>query len=110
MKECVWVRPEVVTQIEFLEWTGADHLRHTKFIALRDDTQPRRIGLICSIKAQWEADAKDSRPAAATLSMISPRTDNLGSWVVDNPRTDPGSISLVALHLFTESFVSKHVQ
>jgi hypothetical protein len=30
MKECVWVRPEVVARIEFLEWTGADHLRHTK--------------------------------------------------------------------------------
>jgi ATP-dependent DNA ligase len=24
MKKCVWVRPEVVAQIEFLEWTDAD--------------------------------------------------------------------------------------
>jgi ATP-dependent DNA ligase len=30
MKKCVWVRPEVVAQIEFLEWTDADHLRHWK--------------------------------------------------------------------------------
>jgi ATP-dependent DNA ligase len=37
MKECVWVRPEVVARIDFLEWTGADHLRHTKFVALRDE-------------------------------------------------------------------------
>ena len=37
MKECVWLRPEVVARIEFLEWTGANHLRHTKFIGLRDD-------------------------------------------------------------------------
>jgi ATP-dependent DNA ligase len=35
MKECVWVRPELVARIQFLEGTGADHLRHTKFIALR---------------------------------------------------------------------------
>jgi bifunctional non-homologous end joining protein LigD len=28
-KECVWVRPELVARIDFLEWTGADHLRHT---------------------------------------------------------------------------------
>jgi hypothetical protein len=27
MKECVWVRPEGLAQIQFLEWTGADHLR-----------------------------------------------------------------------------------
>ncbi len=43
MKECVWLRPEAVAQIEFLEWTGADHLRHTKFIALRDDKDPRKV-------------------------------------------------------------------
>ena len=24
MKECVWVRPEVVARIDFLEWTGAE--------------------------------------------------------------------------------------
>ncbi len=24
MKECVWVRPEVVAEIQFLEWTGAE--------------------------------------------------------------------------------------
>lgn len=28
MKGCIWLRPEAVTQIEFLEWTGADRLRH----------------------------------------------------------------------------------
>jgi ATP-dependent DNA ligase len=43
MKECVWVRPEMVAQIQFLEWTGADHLRHTKFMALRDDKDPKRV-------------------------------------------------------------------
>jgi ATP-dependent DNA ligase len=43
MKECVWLRPEVVAQIEFLEWTGADHLRHTKFVALRDDKDPSKV-------------------------------------------------------------------
>src|SRR3954447_7133564 len=37
MKECVWLKPVLVAQIEFLEWTGENHLRHTKFIALRDD-------------------------------------------------------------------------
>jgi DNA ligase D-like protein (predicted ligase) len=44
MNECVWLRPEKVAQIEFLEWTGADHLRHTKFVALRDDKDPRKVG------------------------------------------------------------------
>ena len=26
MKKCVWVKPELVAQIEFLEWTESDHL------------------------------------------------------------------------------------
>ena len=43
MKECVWVRPELVAQIEFLEWTEADHLRHSKFVGLREDKDPRRV-------------------------------------------------------------------
>jgi bifunctional non-homologous end joining protein LigD len=37
MKECVWLRPEIVARIEFLEWTEADRLRHSKFVGLRED-------------------------------------------------------------------------
>jgi DNA ligase D-like protein (predicted ligase) len=43
MKDCVWLKPEAVAQIAFLEWTGADHLRHTKFVALRDDKDPHKV-------------------------------------------------------------------
>ena len=43
MKECAWLKPETIAQVEFLEWTGADHLRHTKFIGLRDDKDPRKV-------------------------------------------------------------------
>jgi len=43
MKECVWLKSEAVAQIAFLEWTGADHLRHTKFLSLRDDKDPKKV-------------------------------------------------------------------
>jgi DNA ligase D-like protein (predicted ligase) len=43
MKKCVWLRPEAVAQVEFLDWTGADRLRHSKFVALRDDKNPRTV-------------------------------------------------------------------
>ena len=43
MKECVWLRPEAVAQIEFLEWTEADRLRHSKFAGLREDKNPREV-------------------------------------------------------------------
>jgi bifunctional non-homologous end joining protein LigD len=43
MKEAVWLKPEAVAQVEFLEWTGANHLRHTKLVGLRDDEDPRKV-------------------------------------------------------------------
>ena len=43
MKKCVWVRPKLVAVIEFLEWTEGDRLRHSKFVALRDDKNPRDV-------------------------------------------------------------------
>ena len=43
MKKCVWIRPELVAQIEFLEWTESDHLRHSKFAGLREDKDPRTV-------------------------------------------------------------------
>ena len=43
MKKCVWLRPELVAQIEFLEWTESDHLRHSKFVGLREDKDPRTV-------------------------------------------------------------------
>ena len=43
MGKCVWVRPELVAQIEFLEWTESDHLRHSKFAGLREDKDARIV-------------------------------------------------------------------
>ena len=43
MKECVWLRPEAVARIEFLEWTAGDRLRHAKFGGLRDDKNPLEV-------------------------------------------------------------------
>ena len=43
MKECVWLHPEAVAQIEFLEWTAGDRLRHSKFVGVREDKDARRV-------------------------------------------------------------------
>jgi DNA ligase D-like protein (predicted ligase) len=37
MVGCRWLKPQLVGQFEFVEWTGDHHLRHSRFIALRDD-------------------------------------------------------------------------
>jgi ATP-dependent DNA ligase len=43
MKKCIWLRPELVAQIAFLEWTESGRLRHAKFVALREDKDPRHV-------------------------------------------------------------------
>ena len=36
MKECAWVRPGMVAEVEFVEWTPDGHLRHARFVGMRD--------------------------------------------------------------------------
>jgi ATP-dependent DNA ligase len=36
MKECVWVRPKLVAEVEFVEWPRDGHLRHARFVGLTD--------------------------------------------------------------------------
>ena len=36
MKDCQWLNPKLVAQIEFTEWTPDGHLRHASFLGLRD--------------------------------------------------------------------------
>jgi DNA ligase D-like protein (predicted ligase) len=43
MKDCRWLKPELVAQFEFVEWTADAHLRHSKFIALREDKTARDV-------------------------------------------------------------------
>ena len=40
MKECKWVKPKLVANFEFLEWTDSNHVRHIKFVGLRSDKDP----------------------------------------------------------------------
>jgi ATP-dependent DNA ligase len=43
MENCRWLRPKLVAQIEFTEWTPDAHLRHSSFVGLRDDKEARDI-------------------------------------------------------------------
>lgn len=43
MHEMRWLRPTIVAQIRFVEWTADGHLRHAAFLGLRLDKAARRI-------------------------------------------------------------------
>jgi bifunctional non-homologous end joining protein LigD len=40
MKECIWVKPKLVCQVAFVEWTSGGHLRHSTFAGMREDKEP----------------------------------------------------------------------
>jgi ATP-dependent DNA ligase len=43
MKECRWLKPKLVCQVAFVEWTDGAKLRHCTFIAMRDDKKAAAI-------------------------------------------------------------------
>ena len=42
-QDCGWLKPELVAQIEFTEWAPDGHLRHSKFVGVREVKDPRKI-------------------------------------------------------------------
>jgi hypothetical protein len=55
MKECYWVKPRLVCQIAFVEWTDAGHLRHCTFVAMRDDKKPAEV-----VRETWVRSMSES--------------------------------------------------
>jgi bifunctional non-homologous end joining protein LigD len=43
MKKCVWLKPKLIAQIEFVEWTPDKHLRAARFVGLREDKDAGEI-------------------------------------------------------------------
>ena len=43
MEQCRWVKPRLVCQVAFVEWTDAGHLRHCTFVAMRDDKNSSEV-------------------------------------------------------------------
>jgi bifunctional non-homologous end joining protein LigD len=43
MAGCQWLKPVLVAQIEFLEWTADNHLRHSRFVGLREDKRAKDV-------------------------------------------------------------------
>jgi bifunctional non-homologous end joining protein LigD len=45
MKVCLWLKPGLVGQFEYVEWTPDGHLRHSRFVALREDKDAADVRL-----------------------------------------------------------------
>jgi bifunctional non-homologous end joining protein LigD len=53
MAQYRWLEPRLVAQIEFVEWTDGNHLRHTKFVRLSEHADPKKV-----TRADFESPAE----------------------------------------------------
>lgn len=68
-----WVRPTLVAQVKFTEWTADGYLRHPVYLGLRDDKPARDVvregrRLHASSKARLPGQVVTQAPAAAVAS------------------------------------------
>ncbi|MDB6117127.1 MAG: ATP-dependent ligase clustered with Ku protein LigD [Verrucomicrobiaceae bacterium] len=43
MEKCRWIKPMLVCQVAFVEWTEGGRLRHNRFLGMREDKKPSKV-------------------------------------------------------------------
>ena len=54
-----WVRPEIVVQVSFIEWTKYDKLRHPRLVGIRYDKTPREV--VREVSSRAPSRSEDTR-------------------------------------------------
>jgi bifunctional non-homologous end joining protein LigD len=74
-----WVRPELVAQVRFSDWTNEGLLRHPVFLGLRDDVDPQ------SVTIEDDGHMEEPAPAPAPVVKKSSRARALGRGRTTTP-------------------------
>jgi bifunctional non-homologous end joining protein LigD len=83
-----WIRPELVAQVKFTEWTADSKLRHPTYLGLRDDVEPSRVRREPEMPSQ--RSAARSRKAAVTPRVpANAGNTKAPSAISDRARQDP---------------------
>jgi bifunctional non-homologous end joining protein LigD len=59
-----WVRPELVAQVRFTEWTADNKLRHPVYLGLREDKDPRAVTREGPVRSPLPAGGRSTAMAA----------------------------------------------
>ena len=71
VKVATWVRPRLVGQVAFTEWTGDNRLRHPAFRGLREDKSPEEVVREKPIKTRRPRTA-DRGPRSRSVALSNP--------------------------------------
>ena len=61
-----WVKPELVAEVKFTEWTADNRLRHPTYLGLRDDVKPE------TVRREPDPRLPESAPVRRAKSSASP--------------------------------------
>ena len=70
-----WVKPELVAEVEFTEWTGDGVLRHPSFQGLREDRAPESVVRERPAGEQYAEPGRRTKAMKSKGSRSTPRSD-----------------------------------
>ncbi|HEY9733637.1 MAG TPA: DNA ligase D [Drouetiella sp.] len=72
-KQVVWIKPEIVIEAKFMDWTRDRHLRTPVFLRFRDDKAPDQVRQQISVSAV--AETQKQSPISAIYEEQTQKTD-----------------------------------
>jgi bifunctional non-homologous end joining protein LigD len=65
-----WVRPELIVEVRFTEWTDEKYLRHPVYLGMRDDKRPKEITMEQAPAAPRGSKNEDGMLGAAERAVV----------------------------------------
>lgn len=105
-----WVKPELVAEIKFAQWTDSAHVRHAAFVGLREDKRPediRREEALPIKHAVQESDKSKAPAAARGKKSVRKTTTKTGSVETEGDTVAGIKLSNPSRILFPEMGLTK---
>ncbi|HEY1397131.1 DNA ligase D [Roseateles sp.] len=85
-----WVKPELVVEVAFAEWTPDGHVRHASFQGEREDKAPKDVGRESAtpaeeLKVPKSKSSKSSKPSKSSTSSTASTSSASGQLRITHP-------------------------
>lgn len=114
-----WVKPSLVAEVEFAEWTPSGQVRHASFKALRSETPARDVRreavrvdpgtLHSAVKVTHPARVIDASTGITKLDLVR-YYESVADWMLPHLAARPVALLRAPDGLGGEAFFQKHVQ
>ena len=103
-----WVRPKLIAEVSFAEWTASGSVRHAVFQGLRDDKPPKGIGREIAKHVEDVVD-KQTEPAAPEGKLPAGLKITNGERVID-AQSGVTKLQLVRYYALVGALMMEHLK